>query len=178
MMMKALRYLGLSVLLVPTFSGNARAEQYQYYDDTGKFAGSYLCLAEVSGGVAYDDTSKKWTGTPFRADGKYIVKVENIGTKQLKLEVHDEVVALYSIKVSKFGESVRDLDQCIGLGKKRDEPFPFTKEGRFRCATLGTDWTVNLAAGRYLKAYLWGFTGGEDNNDNTPFVEIGLCSKL
>ncbi len=176
--MKALRYLGLAVLLVPMFSGNVMAEQYQYFDDTGKFAGSYLCLAEASGGVAYDDTSKKWVGTPFLADEKYIVKVENIGTKELKLEFTEEVAALYTIKVSNFGETVSDLDGCTGHGKKLDEPFPFSKDGGFECMTLGTDWTVNLATGRYLKAYLWGFTGGEDDINDTPSVEVGLCSKL
>jgi hypothetical protein len=40
------------------------------------------------------------------------------------------------------------------------------------------DYQFNLRTNRFLGAYLEGYVDGKDNNDDTPFVSGGTCSKI
>jgi hypothetical protein len=41
---------------------------------------SYYCVVEAAGGLSYNPTIKKWSGTSFRPEGKFILKMKFIKT--------------------------------------------------------------------------------------------------
>jgi hypothetical protein len=111
---------------------------------------SYLCVSEASGGVAYEKNINKWKGTVFRTKNEKIL----ITSKNNKWVMR------------KF-ESTIEVD-C-------NAPSNY---GVMRCSDIFGTLIFNMVTRRYLSSYLAGYTDGSDNNDNTPNIEIGVCTKL
>jgi hypothetical protein len=46
------------------------------------------------------------------------------------------------------------------------------------CRTRLYNYKFNLKAGRFVEAYLMGYIGGDDTNDDTPVLSGGVCTKI
>jgi hypothetical protein len=46
------------------------------------------------------------------------------------------------------------------------------------CGGSVDHYIFDLHSNRYLKTYDWGYTSGKDNNDDTPTVTAGICTKI
>ena len=111
---------------------------------------SYLCVSEASGGVSYDSSTQKWRGAVFRNDEKkfLITKKDNKWT------------------MKEFGKSFET--DCT-------QPNEF---GVMSCNKILGDFNFSTKTRRYLSTYIAGYIDGSNNNENTPNIQIGICSKL
>lgn len=110
----------------------------------------YLCVSEAAGGVSYDSSTKKWRGTVFRNDEEkfLIIKKEN------------------KWAMKEFGKSFES--ECT-------QPNEF---GVMSCNKILGDFNFSTKTRRYLSTYIAGYIDGSNNNENTPNIQIGICSKL
>jgi hypothetical protein len=110
----------------------------------------YLCISEASGGVSFEKTQKKWQGSVFRNknDKILIVKKNNRWTM-------------------KGFDSTFESD-CT-------QPNDY---GIMSCNKIFGEFNFNTKNRRYISTYIAGYIDGVDNNDNTPHIEIGICTKL
>jgi hypothetical protein len=46
------------------------------------------------------------------------------------------------------------------------------------CSASLKDYVFNLKQGRFLAVYAVGYVNGFDNNDNTPAIDGGRCTKI
>src|SRR5262249_17335227 len=65
--------------------------------------GAYYCVDEVAGGLAYDATTKKWKGTGFNTDEKFVLRLQYKGRSETKEE--------YEVTITESGKS--EAARCI-----------------------------------------------------------------
>jgi len=110
----------------------------------------YLCVSEAAGGVSYDKGSKTWKGTSFN------IKSE----KQLITKKGNKWI------IKDFGSTLEN--ECTIS----------SASNIMKCDKIHSDLILNTKTLRYISSYLWGYIDGVDNNNNTPHIEIGICTKL
>jgi hypothetical protein len=115
----------------------------------------YLCIADKATGFHW--TGTEWAQTTFKVDkDKYIVADLDANRR------HDDI----TIGVTKLGDQrpsyfCRDRDSYSTL-----------------YCTGGVNMRVNLKSLRYMQIYSEGYLEGDDNNNDTPYIQIGRCSKI
>lgn len=130
-------------------------------------AQTFLCIADQSTGFSYSQASRSWETKRFNvSDNRYIIRKSNRNP--------------YLWEVNQFG---------------KDEPFlpfsgckdDFNDFGFLHCAGLGGELTFNRENGRYILYYMGQYAAYNPNSDvpdyrkdggDTPFIEIGKCSKI
>lgn len=170
--------LGVGMALVTARIATAAPESP--YDISGKYSGSYLCIATAAGGAKYDNLLKEWRSVLFNvADSKFALNVKDNGLGQVDSEYFGGDAVIYTVTVSSFdsGKPISCLPRS-GDFTNINNGIAMWKHGGFSCTSSFTEYTFNLTANRYLGGYLLGYVSGEDSNSNTPFVEIGKCTKL
>src|SRR5262245_50753706 len=71
--------------------------------ELGKDA-SYFCTVEAVGGLAYNERTKKWEGTSFIADDKFVLRLKFLRTRTEKAAFdRDSMVHDYIVTVTKSG---------------------------------------------------------------------------
>ena len=123
----------------------------------GQSNGAYYCVPEISGGLAYDEATKKWVGSVFRVSSypRFIMKVT--GNR---------------ITITDSGSNV--ARPCEPTSSRSQTDGPLT----FRCVSSLVDYVFDLRTNRYMAIYTIGYTNGEDNNNNTPLVAGGTCTRI
>jgi hypothetical protein len=115
-------------------------------------AQTFLCVAERSAGFSFNDKSKKWEYARFDVEGrKYIVK--QVGARWTWAE---------------FG---REFPADCGA---------FPPSGIIKCQDTLKDVIFNSKTLRYQMFYAHGYaipSSGVEGSD-TPYIEIGVCSKF
>lgn len=123
-------------------------------------ADPYLCVAEESTGFAYEN--EKWGRTYFDvSETKYIVR------KIKKDEGFYSDSNPYG--VFELGSNFPD-HRCF-------DPSGFEDKAIICRAGIGQFFFIP-ETGRYLRTYTAGYWDGKDDNDNTPLIERGRCSKI
>lgn len=145
------------------------------YDQTGKFAGQYLCLSTMSGGVAPDPSTGKWKATSFNvSQEKFILKISAEGVASPPDVMGWPLTSmLYIARVSIFGE--KDDFVCIADLDADGERLRIGNDGYFRCRGGLEEFRFNLMDMRFLRYYGYGYV---DGSNNTPNVTIGDCAAL
>jgi len=126
--------------------------------------GSYSCVAESSGGIFYNDQTKKWEGTRFRPLSKFVLRLQYVRTTPLGDE--------YAVSVTPDGGS-----EPLSCTSHRTQFALFAGPGQLACRTEFYSYRFNLKSGRFVEAYLMGFVNDHDTNDDTPVVSAGRCTK-
>ena len=121
---------------------------------------AYICIPSASNGFTVRQGGSKWEITKFRIDDVKKILKKNNG----------------EWKWSRFGESTVFSDCSDGISEEKKNDFNFA--GYLFCDTLSGHVRINKKTLRYLETYEYGFVEGKDNNENTPFIEIGTCSPL
>lgn len=151
------------------------------YDTTGQFSGSYLCEADASGGVAYDENLHRWVATTFRTDRiRLTVVVGQQSMGKASFLDRDELAMVYTISVGSFGEKSQACGPIGGftplnLGGSGSVMY---STGFVSCNAALMMYKFNFDKLRYMRIYSFGFIDGEDKSGNTPLVEIGKCGKI
>jgi len=127
--------------------------------------GAYSCVAESSGGIFYNDQTKKWEGTRFRPLSKFILRLKYVRTTALGDE--------YAVSVAPDGKN--DPQSCTS---HRTQFALFAEPGLLTCRTEFYNYRFNLKSGRFVEAYLMGYVNEHDTNDDTPVVSGGRCTKI
>ncbi|MGY4501085.1 hypothetical protein ACVWYH_005016 [Bradyrhizobium sp. GM24.11] len=62
----------------------------------------------------------------------------------------------------------------------RDYKLPVSvwADGWAVCSAAFTEYRFNPTNNRYLAAYLVGYVDGADNNEDTPSITVGVCTKI
>jgi len=127
--------------------------------------GAYYCAAESSGGIVYNEKTKKWEGTNFRPFSKFTLKFKYVRTTPNGDE--------YAVTIAPDGKN--DVLQCYPYRTQ----FPqFDEFGYLICRTDFFNYKFNLKAGRFVEAYLMGYINGRDTNEDTPMLSAGTCTKV
>ena len=127
--------------------------------------GAFSCAAESSGGIFYNDQTKKWEGTRFRPLSKFILRVKYVRTAA----EGDE----YAVTVTPNGRN--DALPCVS---NRTQLAQIDEFGFLACRTQFHNYKFNLKSGRFVEAYLMGYFDDRDTNDDTPVVSGGRCMKI
>ena len=145
---------------------------------TGAIAldGNYLCLPDKATGFIKQDG--KWKQANFNIENaKYMIKKIDEETKK-EYEKDDIPYGEHGVYV--FGEKYPEFRNCEYT--ERDSVLNQTKERRFYCdGILRGKFMFNLNNNRFITTFPLGYwndnlLGEEDTR--TPFIQIGLCSKL
>ncbi|GAA4350632.1 hypothetical protein [Kangiella taiwanensis] len=126
------------------------------------FAEQYICVADMSTGFSYSESTKRWKETSFRTDeNKYIISKSDFGK--------------YVLKVTQIG-SKYPLAYCEQT---------FNEQGYLFCSGLGGEFKMQKDNGRYILSYTLGYYNVlpsvneiTDSSSDTPLLEIGKCSPL
>lgn len=191
------RILGIAIALQASVAA-AQPSDGRKLDDTGKYAGNYLCVPLASGGVRWDQAAEEWRGTAFKvpSDGQFVFEIqvldknmewESLGRSMVgrRYPGPSEVGTAYHANVRPLGGAV---DECWGEGGfyRRAQwanvyyLIFMSPDGRFRCKTHEglTQYDFNLTTLRYQSVYRAGFIDGEDTGGNTPALDVGKCTQM
>lgn len=119
---------------------------------------TYLCVTEDVSGFYFENN--KWGHAYFNDRDKYILR---------KLKKDESG---YTDKNNTYG--LFELGENSTLYKCIQNPY----SNNFKCTSFLGEFFYSPKTGRFLKTYTQGYWGGGDNNENTPNMAIGKCSKI
>jgi hypothetical protein len=126
---------------------------------------------KFAGGLAYNNTLKQWEGTIFNPSENFVVKLSfRQATKSPLGRDRDE----YDVTITNEGSSY--AGRCEGPDHKPPftDEFPFMKCSR----SIITEYAFNFDNHRFISVYVGGYITGADNNNDTPAISGGLCTKI
>lgn len=119
---------------------------------------TYLCIPDESLGFYYKND--EWVAASFKVtEDKYILRrltAEDWGFKDKSMP--------YGVFM--LGQNTAAIHRCRVF------------EDAFQCRTGIGQFYFSSESGRYIKTYTAGYWNGKDNNENTPHIERGRCSKI
>jgi hypothetical protein len=133
---------------------------------------SYFCTSEFAGGISYDAQSKSWRGTTFNTKGDNFVL--SLKTERSRFEGKEFIEEL-TVTVTKAGSSYAAA--CLDFTGPLHSTVT-SSDGFFRCSANVTDYTFSRKTNRFLSVYSVGYVTGSDDNENTPSVVGGTCTKI
>lgn len=138
---------------------------------------SYFCVAEATGGLSFNTAQKKWIGTAFKPTEKFVLRLKfvdlRVGTTKSD---KDEYYANFEATLTESGSNWQS--RCTQLGAVDKTAVSIGKYDNFTCYANVQEYVFNLTNNRYLSVYAYGYTDGVENNDNTPGVTGGVCTKI
>ena len=138
--------------------------------ELGKDA-SYFCIAEFAGGLAYDERMKKWKGTAFRKEQKFVLRLKHLRTQAKS--AFTEAVYDYNVTITEVGTNLARM--C----KAYPNPQVTVPEFAWLVCDVGLrEYRFNLKTNRFLSVYLVGYADGIDNDNNAPSIVGGTCTEI
>ena len=126
---------------------------------------SYICVADQTTGFTFEQGT--WKSTNFKEDRKFLFKRE--------VAQHDGPNWNSGDKIWSMSELGQENSSMLCSDKVNLSSGPIVLDD-IVCHGF-TNVKFNKKSLRVLLSYFVGFTDG-DNNDNTPTITIGKCSKL
>lgn len=138
---------------------------------------NFLCIPEAAGGVSFNETTKRWESTKFRLKRGLVVKLKHLRTfSEKNIFGKSETFTEFRMRMTEVGE--KDEYRCYHVSKHTDE-VTIGEAGYLTCNGSDlTEYRFDFKTNRFLRAYLQGYVGGADNNNDTPSVTIGTCTKI
>jgi hypothetical protein len=138
--------------------------------------GAYYCTSKFAGGIAYNNALKQWEGSTFKPIGNFLLKLSyrettKYSSPSVVFEYRDE----YDVTITDEGDTI--TTSCLGLDGKQPsiDQFAFMRCSR---ANGAYEYKFNFDNNRFIQIYTAGYTNGADNNNDTPLVSGGLCTKV
>jgi hypothetical protein len=136
----------------------------------------YFCIAEASGGVAYNANMKKWVGMTFNPDDKFVLRLRQLSRRSEKNVLgNNEVVTDYNISLIDSGSNTARTCQKIG---SVDSTITVYGDRALYCADGTTDYVFNIAANRFLASDMRGYAFRRDISEDSPSISAGTCTKI
>jgi hypothetical protein len=143
---------------------------------THTFSGAYYCVAEFAGGLSFDESRKTWESARLHHDSKVVLRLRYEGTVKQKDALSETLWENYTVTLETAGEKHAAL--CTSDFDYPSKTVLVGSYGYVSCTANLTLYRFNLRNNRFLAAYLQGFVNGADNNDNSPNVAGGRCTKI
>jgi hypothetical protein len=153
--------------------------QTAFAQGSGKFHGKWFCTEDAVAGVSYNEAYNKWESTHFRTGKRLLLNVSFL--ENVKHDLLQKMIGTYKVTLSPHGSDDKDTCYTQNPQLKNTNPFAnfiFDNSGWISCDLMGGELKVNLTNGRFLKSYTFGYTDGVDNNENTPGIAIGVCTRI
>jgi hypothetical protein len=126
--------------------------------------------------LAFNESLKKWEASKFRPEDKFVLKLQFVAmSSQKNILGKDEPVANFDATLTKAGTNdghpcfSEDPNQKVGMTGDYDY---------LSCDYYPTEYQFNFKNNRFLAFYKFGYVNGRDNNDDTPAVSGGTCTKI
>jgi hypothetical protein len=126
----------------------------------------WLCTGQAATGFEYDQASHSWRPTKFKPDGRFIIAALPVKSK----------TASFQWVIAPEGKAPIEGGFC---GSE------FAADTFLHCSGLGGTFTFNRRSQRYIHyshggyvSYAPGVNDITDESADTPFIEIGTCTKL
>jgi len=132
---------------------------------------SYFCIAEIAGGLSYDQGLKKWKGAEFSTNGRFVLRLKHLRTRVEQGILPDGIVHDYNVGITDAGRNVPR--SCVA---RSEEPVTVPEVGWLVCTAGLREYRFNLRTNRFLSIFLIGYIDGDDNN--SPLIEGGTCTKI
>ena len=166
--MKTSKWLAIGVTGLLGASAQLHAE--------GSDTSAYFCIAEASGGVAYNVHMKKWVGMTFNPDGKFVLRLRQLSRRSEKNALGNNVVVTdYNISLINSGSNT--VRTCQNIGSV-NSTITVYGDGAFHCADGTTDYVFNLTTNRFLASDVRGYVFRTDNSEDYPSISAGTCTKI
>ena len=135
--------------------------------------GAYYCAVNFAGGIAYNDTLKRWEGALFNPSGNFVAKLSFHESKKKSIGSFTFDLDEYDVTITEERDN-SVTDNCLHDKK------PPTNEEKFgmSCNTGLKEYKFNFDNHRFMKIYTEGYVTGVDNNNDTPAISGGLCTKI
>lgn len=133
-------------------SGSAVAQELYHFD----------CKVDLSTGYRFDEALRSWQPTQFKAQETYT----------LRHLTDTEIANQFPAEKGNSWGAFKPGDRSSQL--LCPEPSPSFPD-RFVCGRTGHIFELNSRPLRFQLYYSGGYVLGVDNNENTPFIEIGRC---
>jgi hypothetical protein len=167
--MKAVSY---AIAISATFASGSTVSDAMAAKDA-----SYFCTVEFSGGIAFNERFKKWESTTFRPEGKFVLKLKYLKVRTQKDFLgKDETVTDFNVTLTQAGSNLPS--PCLSTGDEWSSIVPVSQYDYFSCYADLSEHYFNLRTNRFLASYMVGFIDGKENNENTPSVSGGTCTKI
>ena len=138
---------------------------------------SYFCTVELAGGLAFNQNLKKWESAKFRPERKFVLKLKYLTTRTQKDFLgKDETVTDFNVTLTAAGSN--SSEPCLKTGDEWSETVPISQYDFIACTAGLSEHYFNLKSNRFLTSYMLGYIDGKDNDDNTPVVSGGTCTKI
>ena len=142
----------LGAVLVPF---NARALENKDH--------TFFCTTDASGGISYNTLAKRWEGTRFKADGKFLLKMKYLQSHTDKGKYFETDISDYMVSITPAGEKHDQQCNYFYFYAHTENKSVAVMNGGFRCDAVLTDYV---------------YVDGKDNNENTPAVSAGTCTTI
>ena len=134
--------------------------------------GAYFCTEEFVGGLSYNENTKKWESSRFKPHRKFVLRLKFIQAQSKKKSYGEYNYAEYETTVTGAGETF--AAPCTS-GTSPVERLSYEV---MSCQALFMDYHFHFKTNRFIRAFLFGYFSGVDNNDDTPSVAGGICTKI
>lgn len=159
----------LSLLLVAGVVASPAAARFELKDAT------YFCTAEISAGLAFNKSTKKWESTTFKADEKFALKMKFLRVRKVNNSLgKEEDVFDFNVSITMAGTNY--ASPCSYDGSYQGSPITVNPYDVFRCNSALTDYVFNGKTNRFLQMYVGHYIQGDGGD--TPAVTGGTCTKI
>lgn len=138
---------------------------------------SYFCAEDISAGLVFDQRTKQWKSTTFRADKKFVLRLKLLETHKSPADINRYK---YNVTITDagFSEPWKCLNSHLSSTGTGDDPVVVLDLfDVFWCTAGGHEFKFNFKNNRFLRASLIGYVDGKDDRD-TPSIDGGTCTKI
>lgn len=141
------------------------------------YSGSFLCKLTASAGLRLDHQTQTWNPVIFDVRSQSILmKIEATGQTGSST-IHAEF-GRYRISFKDFGSKDAPL-QCVSnyasANFLREVPII---DGRIDCRAFSSHYQVNLTDTKIQIMFDGGYMDDWKENQDTPYVAVGICEKV
>lgn len=139
---------------------------------------AYYCTPEAASGLSFDNNTKKWVSARFKPDKAFVLKFsfESSAREKMFEQAKDPSTVNRFRVTSTDAGSTSDLP-CFNR-KNHKSPVEIWDDGWVQCNAGLSEIIFNPETLQFLKVYLVGYVDGVDNNDDTPSLTGGVCTKI
>ena len=129
--------------------------------------------------LVWDQALKAWRGAIFQSGDNFILSMTLVG-RQRNFQSKQDYLR-YEVNITPSGTNTSEV--CFDNDPSASDPTERKKvkvydDLQFVCSSVVREYEFNLRANRFLVFYLLGYFDGRDNNENTPSVSGGMCTKV
>lgn len=138
---------------------------------------TYYCTTEAFGGVNFDKQNQRWKAANFKPEKPFVLKLNFLSSAREKMFEWSQPGAVNRFEVA-LTEAGSSKDRPCRKMKDPTKPIEVWDDGWVRCEFNLTELRFNPENNRFLTGYLVGYVDGDDSNENTPAIGVGVCTKL